>query len=695
MPKKTVKMDAMGMVRKELPKKKPVIAPKREVFGSDLVKTPRPVKAAKANGQKQAPKPTGPVKKVSIAYKVSASTIIPILIMMLGLASVLKAVEYLPAARNSGGTILGMATSAYDDLNAANESLNSQDFVGAKDRFASAQHSLANAQSELGKFRLLALLAPPAKSADDIMTGAFFLAEAGKNLTSAMQLFDELSVNSGGIATDNFADKLEQNHTLLKNSLLLLSYAQEKFDAADSLPGEYQEKVRAAREQVSMLSSVLTELVNLEDLFLSFFGKQPRTYLLVFQNYDEMRATGGFIGTYGVLKYENGAIKKLKIESIYNLDGSLTKQIAAPGPFQPEIAKWALRDSNWFADFPTSAKKMLEFFEMEAETADGILSITPQLFENILTLVGPIDMPDYDVTLTPENFQDVVQQKTSHDYDKKLNQPKKFLDDFAPVMLDKLANLKKEQWFQMFELIQNNFLQKHILVYSKDAATQAKIHALGYDGRIKDTDHDYLSVINSNHGGTKTDLDVEQSISYSSSVGSDGKVNNTVRITRSNPAKETNTSFMRVLVPQGSRLVEATGFLDRPQFESEAKGFATDPDLRAWDEMILANEAAIRTEAGKTEFTGWVETKPGSTTEIVLRYQLPFEVKTNFLNRKAPYSLLFQKQPGFKHTQISGEWMFQSLKPEWASVNAKPEGNAVRFSSDGKTDQYWGALLTR
>src|SRR5690606_24264615 len=159
---------------------------------------------------------------------------------------------------------------------------------------------------------------------------------------------------------------------------------------------------------------------------LGFFTKTPKTYLLIFQNYDEARATGGFIGTYGVLKVSNGKIDKLKIESIYNLDGQLFEDIAAPGPFQPAIPKWGIRDANWFADFPTSADKLLYFYEKVGETADGVIATTPQIFSELLKLTGSIEMGQYGVTLTAENFQEQVQFKTSVDYDKELNEPKKF-----------------------------------------------------------------------------------------------------------------------------------------------------------------------------------------------------------------------------------------------------------------------------
>jgi len=603
--------------------------------------------------------------------------------------------SYLTSAKDASGVVLGAATSAYEDLDAANKSLESQDFGSAAQSFGSAQSSLLAAQSELEKFKALMALAPPARSADSVLTGAYFLAEAGKNLVQAMQLFDDLSVDRSGITSSGYADRLKANRQLLANSLLMLDYADRNFDAAGDLPGNFAETLDHARGQVSTLKSVLKDLLDLGDLFLSFFGDQPKTYLLVFQNYDEMRATGGFIGTYGVLRYNNGQIEKLKIQSVYDLDGSLTKQIAAPGPFQPEIRKWGMRDANWFADFPTTARKLLEFFEYGSETADGVIAMTPYVFSEILKLVGPIEMPAYGVTLTADNFQDIVQLETSVNYDRKLNQPKKFLDDFTPVLLDRMSTLQKEEWFAVFQILQDTFLQKHMLIYSGDVAVQGRIAAMGYDGRLLQTDGDYLSIVNSNHGGTKTDLDIRQSVSFRSEFSQDGSIVNTVKITRDNTADERNLNFMRILVPEGSRLISARGFLDKPQYSSSSEGYDTDPDLAGWDGAAGVGNTATRRETGKTAFSGWTESPAAGQSEVVLTYELPFRLNLGFLNRTDTHSLVFQKQSGSLGTELAGEWALSGQSADWLSDNAWVEGRSIKFESDGMTDELFGASLTK
>ncbi len=676
---------------KKLPPQKPIKRiPKKEVQSSDIIQrlVAKPIKAKAAAKEL--------VKKVAALVPAKErffASAMPAIVAMLVMSLLIQSVAFLLKAKGASGLVLGAATSAYDELDAANQSLEQQDFGAARESFTSAQANLLGAINELDKFRVLTAVAPQARSANNVLSGAYFLAEAGKNLSRAMELFDDLSVNSEGIATQNFTNKLAENKRLLDSSLTLIHHAEEDFNSVSGLPDDYAATLEKAKAQISSLKGVLTDFVNLEDLFLSFFGTNPRTYLLVFENYDEMRGTGGFIGTYGSLKYDNGAIKSLKIESIYNLDGSLTKNVSAPGPFQPEIAKWGLRDANFFVDFPTTAKKLLQFYETESETADGVLALTPHIFVELLRLVGPIPMPEYDVTLTADNFQETVQLKTSVEYDKKLNQPKKFLHDFAPLLLDKLTNLGKEQWFSLFEIIKQDFAQKHIMVYSTQQDVQTKIAKMGFDGRILDADRDYLAVFNSNHGGTKTDLDIKQKINFHSEISSSGQITNTVTIERPNVSDMDNRNFMRVLVPFGSRILEANGFSDEPQFSSQAPGYEVDPDLAQWDKAAKFNDVYVRTEAGKTEFTGWVESRAQTSATVTIKYLLPMQIETSFLNQHAGHSLLIQKQPGNVSTEITGEWELEGYNVDWTSAKTTKEGNKVKFTSDGKNDSFWAVVL--
>ncbi len=608
----------------------------------------------------------------------------------LAVIMVMQGLVYLSSAQRSAGQILGAATSAYGDLHSAQQSLGNEQFGAAAQLFDSATKNINLAQDKLNQFSLLKLFVPKAQSADHLLTGANLLASAGKKLSEGLSLFEELKVSSAGFETQDLSAKISENRRVLAESLALSESAAEEFAAVGNLPMDYQETLSTAQQQVKELNLILTRLIGLEDLYLGLFNGQ-KTYLLLFQNYDEQRATGGFIGTYGVLNVDGGKIKRMKIESIYELDGQIHEQVAAPGPFQPAIEKWGIRDANWFADFPTSARKLLSFFEKGSSTADGIISFTPKMFEDLLILTGPIEMPAYGVTLTRDNFQEIVQYKTSVDYDRVLNEPKKFLDDFAPVFLNRLSGLGEDKWLNIMQIMENNFNQRQVLLYSKDPQTQAKIDQLGYSGKLQSADFDYLSIVNTNLGGTKSDLKMTQAASLSAKILSDGSVINTLKIERQNNNSVNNKIYMRVLVPQGSQLVSANGFDPLNYRASSAAGFATDPDLAAWDQGSIQGDAFVRTETGKTEFAGWLNVEPQEAKSVTITYILPKKLTSDTQS----YSLVLQKQAGSQPMTFEGMVDLGSFQSEWVGEGVKPAGGKLNFSSATNTDDFWAAVITK
>lgn len=671
------KTDIRSVKRKVAPKPAVRII-KREVLSSEIF-------AARNQANRKKSKPVYVEPKVK--RKIKFAQIGSFAVAGIALVLFMQGLLYLSSAKKASGEILGVATSAYTDLNAASQNLSSQNFSSAQELFNSAQNNIDIAQKKLNNFQPLKWFIPQASSADHILTGAGFLAQAGNKLSTALNLFDELKVSSKGVETQNFNDKIFANRQLLEATYELSKQASREFNLVSSLPIDYLGTLDQGKAQVSELSALLKKLVGLEDLYLNFFSGQ-KTYLLIFQNYNESRATGGFIGTYGVLGTDRGTITKLNIQSIYQLDGQIYEQIAAPGPMQPDIKRWGIRDANWFANFPTSAEKLLYFFEKGSETVDGVISTTPKLFEDLLKLTGPIEMPNYNVTLTADNFQELVQFKTSQDYDHVLNQPKKFLADFAPILLNRLTTLKKDQWFEAFQMFQNNLNQRQALLYSKDAATQTKISDLGFSGQVLHTQYDYLSIINSNLGGTKTDLSIDQNVKLQSKILSDGSFINTLTISRKNSTDQLNKDFIRVMVPLGSEFVSASGFDEYPYLNSSVRGLKTDPDLANWDKGSLQSDVYIRTESNKSEFSGWINSKPGQTRSIIITYILPFKVHES-------YSLLLQKQSGSKPYQFDGSLSLGKFHPAWLGPEIKLSGDLVNFSSNSNIDDFWPMVIEK
>jgi len=73
----------------------------------------------------------------------------------------------------------------------------------------------------------------------------------------------------------------------------------------------------------------------------------------------ELRPTGGFIGSFGLLNFENGKLGNLNVNDIYAIDGQLKGHVAPPDELLHFLGQpnWYMRDSNWSPDFPISAER--------------------------------------------------------------------------------------------------------------------------------------------------------------------------------------------------------------------------------------------------------------------------------------------------------------------------------------------------
>jgi hypothetical protein len=133
----------------------------------------------------------------------------------------------------------------------------------------------------------------------------------------------------------------------------------------------------------------------------------PQTYLVFFQNEDELRATGGFLTDVGTIVIKEGSILSSNFEDSLALDDLSKPYPQAPWQLDQymEAHMLLLRDSNWSPDFPTSAA-LTEYLYAYTRfhSADGILAIDQHLVTMLLGATGPITLPDVSYPITSDNL---------------------------------------------------------------------------------------------------------------------------------------------------------------------------------------------------------------------------------------------------------------------------------------------------
>ncbi|MBI2064362.1 MAG: DUF4012 domain-containing protein [Candidatus Yanofskybacteria bacterium] len=427
--------------------------------------------------------------------------------------------------------IVHKGNSAVSNLESAGENIKKLDFTAASTNFAQAYSDFVEAGNNLNFMgaTMSSLIADlpgggKLKSAKKLVEAGKLMADAGQAMSRAMEelaktntiLFPALTtsdvvatsdVNSiGGISQD-----LRQALTLSQKNIKEAGELLEDVDA-NSLPEDKRASFDEFNSKLPEFEKMITDAVDYSKFLEDFIGTAgTKKYLFLFQNPAELRPTGGFPGSYGVVVFKDGRLQDFRVDDVYNLDGQLKELYVPPLQLQHITPNWAMRDANWFVDFPVSAGKISEFYKKESgEDVDGVITFSPQIVSKILEITGPIRMDKYGVTLNSDNFSQAIQEEVEYNADK--NQPKKILVDLAPRMLEEIYSADSDRWMEIFNILVSSVDKKDILMYFRDLKLQDFSVTKGFSGQINQTQDDYLMVTLTNVKGSKTDSVIDSEL---------------------------------------------------------------------------------------------------------------------------------------------------------------------------------------
>ena len=637
-------------------------------------------------------------------------------------ALILPCFSYIQKGFSAKQTLLSSGKSALGEFAKARENLTSGQFDKASLNFEQSREIFESANEEVseigGEFSEVLRFIPgisQVATANYLLRSGEDISRAGKSMSEAMKVLAETENpirEEGKISLTDLFSNLRSGVEEISKNLRSADENISKVNISD-LPVEIQSKFVELKQKLSLIASSLRSFSDDSSIVMDLLGYNgPRKFLFLFQNNQEMRATGGFIGSYGILDISNGRIKKLFVDDIYNPDGQLTARVIPPEPIQKMSAVWTMHDANWFHDFPTSAEKVSWFYEKTGgPTVDGVVAMTPTVIEKMLSITGPIEMPEYDTTVDTENFIEETQKEVELEYDKNENRPKKFIADLMPKVLDSLFNTKDPQKIlETLEILNSALKEKQILIYSKNFNVQKLVSKQGWSGEILDANRDYLNVVNTNINGYKTDGMIEEAIEHRVNIEESGNITDEVTITRHHNGgnekydwwNKVNGDWLRVFVPEGSKLLEASGqtreFIS-PPLDYQSLQFKKDPQLLQEEQGMKIDEESgtrIYTENRKTVFANWVYASPGETVTLRYKYQLPFRLSFDVLHHPAnTFSVLYQKQSGSIGSKLVSEINLpQNMRSIWYwPDNIDMNGKSFIINTSLKTDKFVGIAM--
>lgn len=433
----------------------------------------------------------------------------------------------------------------------------------------------------------------------------------------------------------------------IKANLTLAGINLEQVNTADIL-FFLKDKINQIKTQIGQASFILEKAVPLSQMIPALAGYPAQAdYLVVLQNNDELRPTGGFLGTYGILKIKDGDILSFNTHDIYQLDMPARDKIniEPPQPIKKYLnKKWYLRDANWSPDWPAAARNINKFYQAESvlnpeaekiSQFNGVLAVTPKLITDFLKITGPIIVEGqaYD----QNNFQDLLEYRVEKGYillGVSFWQRKEVIGEIAKKLKIKIFDLPPNKWSEAVTAAINNLSEKNLLFYLTDSQLENIAAQNGWGGEIKNYHSDYLMVVDANLAALKTDAVMSRSLNYKITEKINYGLFSKLTINYAHngrPDWKTSVykSYTRVYAPLGSQLINVSGY----QTEAVDTG----------------------NEAGKTWFGFYLTVEPGKINNITLEYKLPPSVMLN-----NNYGLYAQKQPGKELANFTVDLIFKN-----------------------------------
>ena len=286
-------------------------------------------------------------------------------------------------------------------------------------------------------------------------------------------------------------------------------------------------KLTDIKNQLTMATQLLDQVIPLTQLLPVISGyPQESELLVILQNNDELRPTGGFIGTYGLVNIKNGKTTTIVTEDVYHLDmpciGKLMTTPPDPIKKYMKVEYWWLRDANFSPDFPTSAKQVETMFMAESECAGkpavkpaAVMAINPDLIADLLGLVGPITVDG--VTYDRSNFQPLLQYTVEVAYvDKNVSSwnRKEVINSVVSELEDRLVKLPTSRLPEILKILQENIAKRNLQVYFDNSEQEQIANNLNLTGEIKNTSGDYLMVVDANLAAFKSDSVMRKNVTY-------------------------------------------------------------------------------------------------------------------------------------------------------------------------------------
>lgn len=293
------------------------------------------------------------------------------------------------------------------------------------------------------------------------------------------------------------------------------------------------------QEQTAQITGLLENTALASRLVPPMMGVDgPRSYFMAFQTNAEARGTGGLLGGFGVLRFDNGVATVDTLGANTELDKPFTpidlgaefnQNYGYANPFGD------FRNSNLSPHFPYAAQIWKSMWAQQTGmNVDGVIALDPFALSYILGAVGPVTMPDGE-QVTKDNVVELTESTAYARFPTDQTARKQYLQDIASEVVKKVTGSTGSPK-ALLEALGKSVSQGRIAVWSAVPAEQELLEQTPLAHIVPDDDAPYAAVVLNNLGGNKMDYYLKREIEYVADGCAGDTRNSTVTIRLRNAA---------------------------------------------------------------------------------------------------------------------------------------------------------------
>ncbi len=611
-----------------------------------------------------------------------------IIVAILGLIS-LQVVFLVYNGSSFKQTLFQETIAGINELKQAKDTLNQADLKATLQHFFSAESAFTEARKSLGKINGGKNILPSSliTTSDQLLNIGESLSHAGKSMTEVAQIL---------INTTNFKLallSLQQVENDLRDASKLLNALDISF-----VPENYQGQILQVRNELPTLKKVLDFVDEMTPALLNFTADQTsKRYLIMLQNTTERRGTGGFTGSFIEITFQNGKLISATPKDVYTVDWQQFNRKPASEGLQPYMKSLALRDANYNPDFYQASKDINWAYEESRQgSIDGTIAIDESIVPLLLKLTGPIYLPDFKVTLNPENYFTILQYyiETSKDDPET---PKRILLSFIKEVSKKVND--PQILLKLWQALPDMIEAKHVQIAMFDSDLQQVVEKYHLDGELlpPETNMDYLHINAINVGGNKGDRLLKRTYQHEARVKEDGSVEVTIKGNWQHLWTDAEEEQINALFPGLSRLSRKLRdnfwyVIGRSNTKHVVRLFVPKGSTLTTNDGF-AYPLKTSEENGYLVWYSEVNVQKGGSTDFSFTYTLPYKLNLTVGDN---YRFLIQKQAGAENETITHTVKLDNSIEPLASYPQKASGTSNQSTTtDLNTDRYFEMLVRK